>query len=239
MAGTNFVSVNQTVTVRLRSKSKGTVEIAIEFFPPRRTFPIAILPAMLEPPSPFHPRFHRNFTGKVDFSSIGRERARPHALWSQMAGAQATRGWGSVRRPAIRLERRMLPTQPAQAQVRLEVLLPAMQHLSESQRIFLARYLSNGRNAADAVSVAYPRCKSAKAIQIRGLQVLARKSVRRVLALHRGQSDSELKLDLTLADVRRLVRRSLRRNAGDETLVDPLNRILETLAAIAGVKSND
>jgi len=70
------------------------------------------------------------------------------------------------------------------------------------------------------------------------LQVLARKSVRRVLALHRGQSDSELKLDLTLADVRRLVRRSLRRNAGDETLVDPLNRILETLAAIAGVKSN-
>lgn len=133
-----------------------------------------------------------------------------------------------------------MPQPNSENRVPLEILLPAMQRLSQSQRTFLARYLSNGHDAQDATRIAFPRCKLAKAIQIRGLQVLGRKSVRRVLAIHCGQNNSELNLELALTDTRRLVKRALRRNrnVGNDALVVSLNRMSKTLASIAREKSD-
>lgn len=116
--------------------------------------------------------------------------------------------------------------------VPLAFLLPAMmEHLTEPQRIFVARYLANGHDAQDAARLAHPKCKNAL---VRGLQMLGCKSVRRILDMHFHRNPIESALD----DVRRLLKRSLRKNAGSEKLVASLDRISKTLATFGGEKSN-
>lgn len=128
-------------------------------------------------------------------------------------------------------------SEPNTAGVSLNVLLPALGKLSPPLRIFLARYISTG-DKFDAAKVAYPRCQSTQAVQIRAAHALSRKSVQRVLALYRGQDNSELNLQIALADTRRILKRVLRRNANNEKMVGILRRMLKTLETLAGDKSN-
>jgi hypothetical protein len=169
-------------------------------------------------------------SAKVDFFSYGREPFARLSFADRGANAPQT----LTRRSAkSHWRNEMSQTNP----VPLAVLLPVLGRLSQPERIFVARYLSTG-DKFDAAHIAYPRCKSAKAIQIRALQVLGRKKVVRVLALHSGRNDAQLNLEIALADTRRIVKRALRRNSGNEKLTAPLNRMLDTLARIAGEKSN-
>lgn len=127
-------------------------------------------------------------------------------------------------------------SEPNTAGVSLNVLLPALGKLSPALRIFFARYIATG-DKLDAARLAYPRCKSTQTIQICAAHALARKSVRRCLALYLGQKDADLRLELALSDTRRILKRVLRRNA-NEKVVDILRRMSKTLDVIAGEKSN-
>jgi len=131
-------------------------------------------------------------------------------------------------------------TQPKSTGLSLEALLPAIQRLSAPQSFFLVRYIGRGANtgtydAEEAVRITYPRIsKSPKRVKTLAYQILNRRNIKKILALHFGQSD----LELTLTDLRRLLKRVLRRHANTEKLAPPLNRISKTLATIAGEKSN-
>lgn len=116
------------------------------------------------------------------------------------------------------------------------LLVPEMlKTLSPAQSIFVARYLVNGRNSVEAAKIAFPNCKSP---QIRGLQTLGCKSVRRILAMHDGENKASLKLEFLLGDTRRIVKRALK-GANNERLVAVLTRISKTLAVIANAKPTD
>jgi len=125
--------------------------------------------------------------------------------------------------------------------VRLAVLLPAINCVKSRQlRIFLCRYISDGiatgnYDAESAARIAYPKCcRSAKAVKVRALQILALKSVKRVLDSHFRRTSLQSALD----EVRRLIRRAMRRNSGNENIVAVLTRMSKTLETLAGEKSN-
>jgi hypothetical protein len=131
-----------------------------------------------------------------------------------IAGAGALLDENSFSRAAfvIRLERTMQPS--TNATLPLESLLPAIARLKTEQlRLFVIRYLeSNCTDLVGATKSAYPKCAAAKnparRLQIRGRQLLARRSVRKILDLHFNRSPFESTLD----EVRVLLARSLRLN---------------------------
>ncbi len=113
-----------------------------------------------------------------------------------------------------------------QKRVGLEPLLPLFQRLSEPQRIFLARYIANGYDSAEAARIAYPYAKNHA---VMGCQLLQRRRIRKILDAHfqRNQTES------VLLDVQRLIKRSQRKGANLDRLVPAWNRAAAALERLA------
>jgi hypothetical protein len=111
-------------------------------------------------------------------------------------------------------------------QVRLDELLPAFVRLSPNVQIFLARYLSNGQDKIEAVSVSHQQCKTPAVL---GCQILARARVRHILNAYEQRSAVEA----TLVNVERLIKRARRNGTRMKTLIVPLERLIKVLERIS------
>ena len=125
---------------------------------------------------------------------------------------------------------------PTPNRLRLDELIPALQELNRSQQLFLARYISNGTvtgtyDAEEACRLAYPKCTSDKAIQVRACQLLAKPTIRRVLDLHFRRSEAES----LLIEVRRLLKRALRRNADRPKLLNAIRKLSKHFDFVKGL----
>ncbi len=110
--------------------------------------------------------------------------------------------------------------------------LPEWRVLTERQRNFLGKYIAEGMttgryDAVEACKIAYPNTKYA---ELRAYQLLGNKRLRRVLDIHFQRSA----MDSLLADLHRVIKRSLRRGSKQPRVNPDLTTAIQFFEKHAG-----